>query len=39
MGTATASRSPNAERHLTDAHPDLIGKPSRDDVLANATEA
>jgi predicted small metal-binding protein len=27
----------NVERHVADAHPDLIGKLSRDDVLAIAT--
>jgi hypothetical protein len=26
------------ERHVADAHPDLVGKLSRDDILANAKE-
>ena len=29
----------NVERHLADAHPDLVGKVSRDDVLATAKGA
>jgi hypothetical protein len=29
----------NVERHVADAHPDLVGKLSRDDVLAIAKEA
>jgi hypothetical protein len=29
----------NVERHVGDAHPDLVGKLSRDDVLAIAKEA
>jgi hypothetical protein len=29
----------NAERHIAEAHPDLVGKLSRDDVLATAREA
>jgi hypothetical protein len=28
----------NVERHVADAHPDLVGKLSRDDILASATE-
>ena len=27
------------ERHVGDAHPDLVGKMSRDDILAMAEEA
>jgi hypothetical protein len=29
----------NVERHIADAHPDLVGKLSRDDVLATAKGA
>jgi hypothetical protein len=29
----------NVERHVADAHPDLVGKLSRDDVLAIARKA
>ena len=29
----------NVERHVAEAHPDLVGKLSRDDVLATAEEA
>jgi predicted small metal-binding protein len=29
----------NVERHVAEAHPDLIGKLSRDDVLAMAKQA
>ena len=29
----------NVERHVDDEHPDLVGKLSRDDVLASAKEA
>jgi hypothetical protein len=29
----------NVERHVRDAHPDLVGKLSRVDILATATEA
>jgi hypothetical protein len=29
----------NVEGHIADAHPDLVGKLSRDDVLAIAKEA
>jgi hypothetical protein len=29
----------NVEHHVADAHPDLVGKLSRDDVLAIAIEA
>ena len=29
----------NAQRHVAEAHPDLVGKPSRADVLAIAKEA
>jgi hypothetical protein len=29
----------NAERHVAEAHPDLVGKLSRDEVLAMAEEA
>jgi hypothetical protein len=29
----------NVERHVADAHPDLVGKLSRHDILASATEA
>jgi predicted small metal-binding protein len=29
----------NVQRHVGDAHPDLVGKLSRDDVLAMAKEA
>jgi hypothetical protein len=28
----------NVERHVADAHPDLVGKLSRDDVIASAKE-
>jgi predicted small metal-binding protein len=28
----------NVERHVAEAHPDLVGKVSRDDILASATE-
>jgi hypothetical protein len=28
----------NVERHVADAHPDLVGKVSREDVLAAARE-
>lgn len=28
----------NVERHLSDAHPDLVGKVSREDILASAKE-
>ena len=27
------------ERHVTEAHPDLVGKMTRDDILAMAEEA
>ncbi|TDO44071.1 hypothetical protein EV643_11794 [Kribbella sp. VKM Ac-2527] len=29
----------NAERHLREAHPDLVGKVTRDQLLAQAVEA
>ena len=29
----------NVERHVAEAHPDLVGKLSRDDVLATTQEA
>jgi hypothetical protein len=29
----------NVERHLTEAHPDLVGRVSRDDIAAAAKEA
>ena len=29
----------NVERHVAEAHPDLVGKLSRDDVLATTEEA
>ena len=29
----------NVERHIAEAHPDLVGKLSRDDVLATTEEA
>jgi hypothetical protein len=29
----------SVERHVADSHPDLVGKLSRDDILASATEA
>jgi hypothetical protein len=29
----------NVQRHVAEAHPDLIGKLSRDDILAMADEA
>ena len=29
----------NVERHLADAHPDLVGKVAREDIVAAATEA
>jgi hypothetical protein len=29
----------NVERHVAEAHPDLVGKLSRDDVLATTKEA
>ena len=29
----------NVERHLAEAHPDLVGKVSRDDIAAAAKEA
>jgi hypothetical protein len=29
----------NVERHVAEAHPDLVGKLSRDDILAMAQEA
>ena len=29
----------NVERHLADAHPDLVSKVSREDILAQAKEA
>jgi hypothetical protein len=29
----------SVERHVADAHPDLVGKLSRDDILASSTEA
>ena len=29
----------NVERHVADAHPDLVGKLSRDQILAIAREA
>lgn len=29
----------NAERHIRDVHPDMIGKVSRDDLLASAVTA
>lgn len=29
----------NAERHIRDAHPDMVGKVSRDDLLASAVTA
>jgi hypothetical protein len=29
----------NVERHVADAHPDLVGKLTRDDILASANEA
>jgi hypothetical protein len=29
----------NVERHVRDAHPDLVGSLSRGDILAAATEA
>ena len=29
----------NVERHLAEAHPDLVGKVSREDILAAAKEA
>jgi hypothetical protein len=28
----------NVDRHVAEAHPDLVGKLSRDDILAAATE-
>jgi hypothetical protein len=28
----------NVERHLADAHPDLVGKVAREDILASAKE-
>lgn len=28
----------NVERHIADAHPDLVGKVSREDILASAKE-
>jgi hypothetical protein len=29
----------NVDRHLAEAHPDLVGKVSREDILAAADEA
>jgi hypothetical protein len=29
----------NVERHLAEAHPDLVGKLSREQIVANAGEA
>jgi predicted small metal-binding protein len=29
----------NVERHITEAHPELVGKVSREDILAAAKEA
>jgi len=29
----------NAEQHISEAHPDLVGKMSRDDLLGMAEEA
>jgi hypothetical protein len=29
----------NLERHIAEAHPDLVGKVSREDLLASAKEA
>jgi hypothetical protein len=29
----------NVERHVAEAHPELVGKLSRDDILASAKEA
>jgi hypothetical protein len=29
----------NVERHLAEAHPDLVGKVSREDIVAAAKEA
>jgi hypothetical protein len=29
----------NVERHIAEAHPDLAGKVSREDIVAAATEA
>jgi hypothetical protein len=29
----------NVERHIAEAHPDLVGKVSREDILAAAKEA
>jgi hypothetical protein len=29
----------NVERHLAEAHPDLVGKLSREQIVANAREA
>jgi hypothetical protein len=29
----------NVERHIAEAHPDLVGKVSREDIVAAATEA
>jgi hypothetical protein len=28
----------NVERHIAEKHPDLVGKVSREDILAGATE-
>ena len=37
-GETDAELVANVERHVTDNHPELVGKLSREDVLASATE-
>ena len=37
-GETDAELVANVERHVTDNHPDLVGKLSREDILASATE-
>ena len=37
-GETDAELVANVERHVTDNHPDLVGKLSREDILASARE-
>jgi hypothetical protein len=37
-GETDAELVVNVERHVTDNHPDLVGKLSREDILASARE-
>lgn len=37
-GETEAELLANAEAHLRDAHPELVGQVTRDDLLAQATE-